>query len=40
LIEKAATLYIQTGSFAEADKLIPRISSNVILSNIAKAKEA
>ena len=33
-------MYIQTGSFSDADRLIPKISSNAILSNIAKAKEA
>ena len=38
--EKAETLFIQTSSFVDADRLIPRISSNQILSNIAKAKEA
>lgn len=40
LVEKAATLYIQTGQFKNADKLIPKITSPSILTNIAKAKEA
>lgn len=40
LVEKAATMYIQTGQFKNADKLIPRINSPAILTNIAKAKEA
>ena len=40
LVEKAATMYIQTGQFKNADKLIPKINSPSILTNIAKAKEA
>lgn len=40
LVEKAASIYIQMGMFAQANPLIDKITSPNILQMVAKAKEA